>query len=167
MPDDPTTLRECLLDAKEASKTAAAWAEATDLFPHHATVAARFAAQAAKAASPATEAARIAARIATNAKGHTRAEAERANTEAQRIREYADVAALAATHAQASARAARPFVPPTGPRADLERARQQAYFAWLACPAAADGNVKLAVLRAQYEEAEAAVQAALAVSALA
>lgn len=160
MTEQPTTLRVCQHQAKNAATRAAAWSEATDLFSHNVAVAARFADEAVKAARLAMTAANLAATLAVNAEGRTRADA-------QRTQDYADVAASAATHAKASAHAARPFVPQAGDLAALCRVRQEAHFAWLACPDGSDYTVKLAVLRARVEEAEAAVRAALPVPALA
>ncbi|HLW00063.1 MAG TPA: hypothetical protein VKT82_15445 [Ktedonobacterales bacterium] len=163
---DATTLKACLHQAKTAATNAAAWAEAADLFPHNAPVAARFAALAERAARPAREAATLAVQVAGQAKGHKSAETVNAEAMAARTQTYADTAALTAAYAAERAKAARPFVPASGPRSDLERARQAAYYAWVTCPDP-DGSAYLEVLRAYVEEAEAAVQAALLVPALA
>jgi hypothetical protein len=80
-------------------------------------------------------------------------------------REYAEQAAVSAAYATTSAQAARRFVPQRGDLADLCRTHREAVWTWLHCP---EGEpVKLAVLRARVEEAEAAVQAALPVPATA
>jgi len=163
---EPTTLKGCQGQAKDAATRAVAWAEAADRFAHNAPVAKRFAKEAARAARPALEAASIAATIATNAQHRPREEAHNAQAQAARVQEWADTATHAATHAQRSADVARPFTPATGDLADLEHARQAAYYAWVTCPDA-EGSARLAVLRAQVEEAEAAVQAALLLPALA
>lgn len=165
MSEAPTTLSACLYTAKGAAKLAAAWAEVVDQFPHHAAVAHRFAREAEQTAKIAKQAAETAASLAPTPERAKSEKAQHALADAQRVREYADLAAQAATHATASAHAARRFKSTQGDLADLCRARQQAVFAWLSCP---EGElVKLAVLRARVEEAEAAVQAALPVPATA
>ena len=78
---------------------------------------------------------------------------------------YAEQAVQSAIQAATSAKAAHPFVPPAGDLADLYQTRRAAVFAWLPCPESQ--AVKLVVLRARVEEAEAAVQSALLVPALA
>lgn len=164
MSESPT-LTACSHAAKSAAKLAAAWAEAVDLFAHDAPVARRCAREAREAAREAQTAAQEAARLAP-APGRVRSEqAQHALADAERTRAYAEQAITSAAHAALSAKAARRFAPASGDLADLCRARQQAVMAWLSCP---EGEpVKLAVLRARVEEAEAAVQAALPVPALA
>ena len=163
--DAPATLSACLFAAKSQAKLAAAWSEAADQFPHHAQVAKTFAAKAQDAAKHAQQAATTAASLAPTPARAKREKAQRALDHAQRTREYAEQAAASAAHANEGAQAARRFVPQRGDLDALCETRQQAVFAWLSCP---EGEpVKLAVLRARVEEAEAAVQAALQVPAMA
>ena len=153
------TLSACMYEAKSAAKLAAAWAEATDLFPHHAKIAKTFAANATATAERAQDAAAAAAKLAPKPERAKSEKAQRALDQAQRTREYAEQAAESAAHATASAKAARRFVPQRGLLSDLCRTHREAVWTWLHCP---EGEtVKLAVLRAEVEEAEAAVQAAL------
>ena len=165
MTEPLTTLSACVYEAKGAAKLAAAWAEAVDLFPHHAKVAKTFAANAKAAAERAQHAAADAARLAPTPTRAKSEQAQRVLEQAQRTREYAAQAAASAAHATESAKAARRFVPQRGDLADLCRTHREAVWTWLHCPEGV--TVKLAVLRARVEEAEATVQAALPVPATA
>ena len=159
MSETLTSLSECLRLVRSAAKRAAAWAEAADLFPHHAKVARTFAANANDAAKEAVKAAGAAAKLAPTPEQAKSEQAHKALADVQHTREYAEQAIKSATHAIASAKASRRFVPQRGDLADLCKTRQRAVLAWLSCP---EGEtVKLAVLRARVEEAEAAVQAAM------
>ena len=162
---DTPTVSACLYEAKGAAKLAAAWAEATDRFPHHAKAAKTFATKAQDAAKVARNAATTAARLAPTPERAKSEQARKALDQAQRTREYAEQAEKSAEHATASAKAARRFVPQRGLLSDLCRTHREAVWTWLHCP---EGEtVKLAVLRARVEEAEAAVQAVLPVPATA
>ena len=128
-------------------------------------IAARFAQGAKRAARESWKAAEAVANLAPLSARAKSAEAQRAQGAAPCVVAYAEQAVQLAIHAATSAKAVHPFVPRAGDLAEVYRARRAAVFAWLPCPESQ--AVKLAVLHARVERAEAAVQAALLVPALA